>query len=378
MKYNAIGVAGLVLCVGVVAVGQPTGGGLPSPSSPPPGAPSPSVPSPSTPAPGTPSPSGPATGTPSPAAPGGGTKGDGRAGEVDLRPRFKSGQQIRYRLKMTSKNEVTSAQMPDLEQSQEMTQEIGLLMRVREAADSGTTVELVYETVRCELIADGIKAKYDSTKPKRSTKPGQTGPGGMPAIADMDDDELLANAMQGIAGSVVTMTIDSKGNVTNVSSPAGLSGGGNIGAIPGLPGGIPGAGGGAAPGGGGGPLDWLVSSPGHSGFARVGESWTNRDRLGNTPLGSFQMTTVHTLRSANASQAVVDISGRIEPGSAAAGGQGKTQVKESGYKGRYVWDTALGQLKEMTTDSQVSIDGSALGTEMSMLSNSKVRLERVR
>lgn len=318
-----------------------------------------------------------------------------REERVDLRPKFRPGQQIRYTMDIDSSTAVTSDQMPELDQEQKLRQQITFVLRVVETGSDGSTIQMVYERVKVNVESEGFTASYDSAAP-RPVKPGATPrekrkddrrprdadpangepgtgvPGGMPTLADMSDDELLAAAMEGIAGTVVTIDLDAAGNIKSVRGTESLSGGG---VLPGLPGG----GGMGLPvpsKGANGP--WSISSPGQSGFARVGESWTTTSSLGNTPLGAFEMVTRYTLRSAAGGRAEIAISGGIEASSAssAPGSAGGAQVREARYNGRCIWDTNQGQLREMTTTQSATIEGSGLGVPMRMKSNTEVRVRR--
>ena len=346
--------------------------------------------------------SGPGIGGPAAAAPAGAAvqpreqpaRADPR---VDLRPRFKPGQQIRYVMNIDSATDVTSAQMPELDQKQSLRQEITVLLRVVETGSEGSTVEMVYERVKVDLESEAMNASYDSARPaskapaasprekRREEKPRQEpardpdaepGEGGAPSIPalDMTDNEMLAAAMQGIAGTVVTIDLDAAGNITGVRGTESLSGGGSLGGIPGVGG--AGAGVPAPSAGGGGP--WSISSPGQSGFASVGESWSTTSALGGTPLGTFQMVTRYTLRSASGGRATIAINGGIEGGTAApsAPGGGGAQVREARYSGQCIWDTSEGQLREMTTTQSATVEGSGLGVPVVMKSSTDMKVRR--
>jgi hypothetical protein len=321
--------------------------------------------------------------------------GPATAGLVDLRPKFKPGQQVRYTMVIDSSHKATSREMPELDQDQKMRQEFGLLMRVVEVGTEATTVELVYESLKMKIDSGEFKAEYDSTRPpaarKKPTRPGPApatpaGGGQAPAglsdsLADMDDDQVLATAVKGIVGTVVTMKFDANGNITHVSGTGSLVPGGNLGTLG--PGGLvpPGGGvaGGMGAGGGSAAAAWSISSPGQSGFAKVGQTWKNSESLGQTPIGDLSMETEHTLRSASGGRATVSVNGRVQQGSAAGGGAPNTyQVRNGVYRGTYVWDTEQGQLAEMQTDQQVDIDGKPLGVDMSMSSRQAVKIKRAK
>ncbi len=299
-------------------------------------------------------------------------------GKIDLRPKFRRGQQTRYTMTIDSVTDVKSPQLPELDQKQEIRQQIDLLMRVVEAGTDGSTIELVYERVRVSFESDAFSAEYDSARgprskppakrnPKNPKSPGNTDPGDSPlpgdptGILDTTDDEFFAQAMQGIAGTVLTIELDGAGNILSVSGAGSL--------VPG--GGMPAVGGPAG-------SSWIVSSPGQSGFASVGETWSTTSSLGNTPLGNFKMVTNYTLRSATGGKAVIGISGGIEAGSAAdkPGPGGGAQIRDSKYSGTCTWDLGSGQLRELRTSQSATIEGASMGVPMTMRSSTDMTVRR--
>jgi hypothetical protein len=230
------------------------------------------------------------------------------AGTIDLRPKFRTGQQIRYIFDQTAKNTVKSQDPNDttLDQDQKQAQRLGLVMKVVQAGDEGATIQVVYESIKVTLdTPDGI-AEYDSTKPKAkpvgappSPKPPATRPTPLPKspaapppsapgtdpiqeLADLDMNASLALIVGPMVGTTITVKTDRAGAITSVSGGDALGGG--IGGIGGA-GGLGGMGGSLVPS----PsavANWLVAGlggPGNRGFARVGETWTNNDALTGTP-----------------------------------------------------------------------------------------------
>jgi hypothetical protein len=317
-------------------------------------------------------------------------------GTVDLRPKFKAGQQIRYVFDQVAKNQIKSSDPSDnsMDQDQEQTERIGLVMKVVEAGDDGATIQVVYESIKVTLKTPDGPAEYDSTKPKPTakspsptpstkspTKPGTPtikspsttpAPGGsdpLKDIADLDTSGMLGLIVGPMVGSVITVKTDKNGAVTSVSGGEALGGG------MGLPGG-----GGMVPN----PTqmaNWLVAGvggPNNSGRAKVGESWTDNDSLAGTPVGSFKMVTKNTLESATGGAARVSFTGHIEPASeGAAPGTSAGQVQSAAYTGKYVWDTRGGALSEMSTNMSVTMDGGVMGAKGRLSSDTRVQVKRV-
>lgn len=340
-----------------------------------------------------------------------------KPGQIDLRPKFRAGQTIRYVFEQNALNQIKPVDSGGGEEATEQKQSnrIGLVMKVIESGEQGATIQVVYETIKVSLDSNGEKAEFDSTKPKpaalapkttqpkpapgRPAPPGspsktptQTDPDEMPGIpdalkrmADLDMSGILTQMVGPMVGTTITVKTDAKGAITSVTGGEGLSGGmGGMGGLGGMMGG----------GGGGGGLlpsptqmaNWLVAGiggPGNSGFARVGETWTNNDTLSGTPVGAFRMVTTHTLRSVSAGMANVGFVGRVEapsengePGGGGGGGGGLAQVQNAAYSGTYAWDTRAGALSEMGTDMKVSMDAGMGGSKMRMTSQSQVKVKR--
>jgi hypothetical protein len=337
-------------------------------------------------------------------------------GAVDLRPKFRTGQVIKYVFDQAAKSSVKSQDPSDtmLDQDQKQAQRLRLSMKVVQAGDDGATIQVVYDSIKVTLTTPDGVAEYDSTKP--TTKPNSKPIGGQPApssktpaksqpftrpgspatspnatpttnpggadplkdIADMDMNGMLGLMVGPMVGTTITVKTDRTGAITSVTGGEAL--GGSMGGAAGL-GGMGGMGGSLVPS----PsavANWLVSGlggPGNKGYARVGESWTNNDSLSGTPVGAFSMKTTHTLKSASGGSANVAFVGGIEPTSSSAapgGGGGIGQVQSASYTGSYVWDTRSGALAEMGTDMRVVLDASAAGTKVRMTSETQVKVRR--
>lgn len=302
------------------------------------------------------------------------------AREVDIRPRFELGRVTRYRFELRSDNKLTAPNTPEIEGDQKMVQTITLVMKPTAVTDDGATVELVYESIKASLETEDFLATFDSAGgggggggaggSGRTANPGRTpntttpssptnnkgtgGKSGAAAKVDPEMSELLAQIMQPMVGTTLTLQLDPAGNIRKVSGGGALAGGGGLGAL----GGIGGMGGVSMPSAGGAasPMNWLINGPGQRSKVRVGESWTNNDSLGGTPIGGFQMATRHTCRSANQSGAEFSFSGRADKSSSGAGGSGANvpglgsfALKESNYSGNYSWDLRRGELSELTS-----------------------------
>lgn len=332
---------------------------------------------------------------PPPAAPKAPPAETGR--EVDLRPRFRKGDQTRFIMtidntgelrepgqkpsKATPKPRPGKSKTPDPATAglgeQTMKQEIGLLLRVKEAdPEKGATVELVYESLKVDLRSQDMEVSFDSTKKpasKPAAKPGDP-------TASMPTEQDIVDAMlRPMVGTVITLELDADGNITRTSGGSALSMSGMLSAMSGMTGSpMPSA------GAGGDALGSLFSIAKGRGSAAVGESWTTEDTLDNAVIGSFKLTNKTTLKSHNRGIAELAFSGKISPGSQSSPGplSGAAQVKESDFTGQAQWDTQRGMLKSMTSDQRIEMDATIPDADagqraVNMTSRTKVTVKRI-
>jgi hypothetical protein len=374
MTRQTLCAALLALCIGTPGFGQ---AGDPSfPKETPPAEPEkkPATPaSPSTPKdkpkPGAPQPGKPGEGPPpSPGSPGSDPGAPG-AGTVDLRPRFRAGDETRYVMRIKSDNVVNlEGLVPVIEPErkadpkdekdgtkQYMEEEIGFVLKVTSvSSDEGATVELIQERIKLTLKHGEDEFFYDSTAPRRPN----------------DDSDLIEPFMKGVVGKKLTIRFDATGNIRDIQ------GGGEL-ALPGAMGqlGIPADA--KSIGALFGPISTRTSG---RGLYRIGERWTNSDQIDTGPMGSFRMVTQHTLRSARAGAAEVVFDGRIEAGSESGKPGSGFQVRDSHYKGKYTWDTERGQLKSLQSDQEIEIGAGpangAQGKPGGMKAKTSVTVER--
>lgn len=323
--------------------------------------------------------------------------------EVDLRPKFRVGRDTRYRFDLSSANRLKSTTTPELDGDQTLTQSIGLRMHPVELTEDGAVVELIYDSVKATLETADFRAAFDSTRPAGAGRPGSPRPGrsrtpgtstpppgatpspNRSAAPDTDMDDLLAQIMRPMVGTKLTMHVDKNGTITSVSGGDALAGGGID--LQGLLKGLGGAGGlggglgvptGGQGGTGGGPMAWVITGPAQRATVHVGESWTNNDSLSGTPIGGFSMVTKHTCRSAGAGLANFVFSGRADARSLgdATGPLGGFSLKESSYGGTYVWDTARGELKEMSATLNTKIEQTAGNGSTQMSAETRITIRR--
>ncbi len=290
--------------------------------------------------------------------------------QVDLRPRFVPGQAMRYEMSINSRSQLSSKELPEMDGKQAMKQTLRLSLRVLEAGSDGATLEMIYDAAKVSYESDEMSAEYDSANPP----PARPGTGTTPAgnrspdpLADPDASKLLESLVKGMVGAKLLLKTDSAGNITSVTGDGGLSimSKSFMASVGGS--GLPGLGGGAGAGGAGGSpspsetAKWLIGGLRPSGMARVGETWTNIDSLGGTPLGEFQMRTEHTLATHRAGIAAVKFSGKATATSAGSPSPTGFQLDHMTNDGTYQWDTRRGMLLRMDADMRVGISASLTG-----------------
>lgn len=278
---------------------------------------------------------------------------------VDLRPKFRKGETIRFTMNLESKSKTTIPALDDKPQEALSTHELGLVFKVKDVTDDGVTIELTFSRIKATRKTTDENEKFDSSQPPAKDKASTMGP-----------------QLRALAGTTLTLTLDKDGNVSNIdggdalmalapdggasgSLPGGLAPPSTSGAPPGSPGN---AGGGS---GFGAALGSIFNIKKGSGMASVGEEWTNSDSLNSGLLGSFTITDKNKLKSFNGSDAVVTVTGFIAPGSGGNESLSIVKIKDSSFAGDYTWSVREGMLRKMNLHQHVVIEtGGSLGATM--------------
>lgn len=326
-------------------------------------------------------------------------------GLVDLRPKFKVGQSRRLKMENVSVSKLPKAKLPGLDEdpttkppsgpgtpkpatsrpgtpatkpsntpsladttTSTFLNEFTLVFTPTAIDESSTaTVDVVFEAIKAKVESEFANDTFDSTKPA----PNKPKPSGTNPLGDLGETPLLEQTLRPLVGEKITLTIDRDGNITNVaggdklaalfqSSPAG---------------GLPGTGSGATAASLFGPIFTAAKSKGH---ASVGESWTIADKLSLSMLGDITMQTRHTLRSHAAARATVEISGAIQPGSAAPDPGKPFSLRACEHAGSYVWNTDDGFVESMTSNQSMKVDFSFAGMSGTADSTQTTKVTRIR
>ncbi|MBC7834744.1 MAG: hypothetical protein H7Y88_06545 [Phycisphaerales bacterium] len=286
--------------------------------------------------------------TPEKPAPDGGSGGPKKAKDgvrIDLRPKWRQGSVTKFKIDSTATSKPRLEGMDELGRAdQTMDHQMVLALTVKQVQEDGSaTVEAKIVSLKMHVAAGGDDViTFDSSKP--ASKDDQTGA-----------------SMRGSVGAPFTIELDSQGNISKVTGADMLAG----------------------------PLAEQLGSPDAAknmlgpiftrsagdGMAAVGETWMNEDEMSMGPMGGMKMTTEHKLVSARGGKAVVTITGKLE--SQSEGMEAALKITESKYDGRYVWDTELGMLDEMTMTQGLTMSGEMQGAKMSQSVQSTHKMKRV-
>ncbi|HYF15907.1 MAG TPA: DUF6263 family protein [Phycisphaerales bacterium] len=239
--------------------------------------------------------------------------------EIDLRPKFRKGQETRYTLKMDTTSEQRTGEDSA---KQTTTQEIDLTLRVKDVGqDGGATVEMVYDALKLKSDSPLSAWEFDSKSPPSK---------------DGDVGALL----RPVVGLTLTMQTDATGAITSVSTPpGGAVSGDTLGQFTGA--------------------DMVKSMFGPitgiargDGTASVGATWVNESVM-TAALGAMRMRNTYTLRAHRGNTADLDISGTV---SLDGGSQGLFTIREGSTKGNAAWDTEAGILASMDMTLRTIVD----------------------
>jgi hypothetical protein len=224
---------------------------------------------------------------------------------------------------------------------------MGLTMNVLEVSAQGVAqVQMVFDSLKITAKTADAEVEFDSSKPLT------------------DNADMAAALLKPLVGSTITMTVDRAGNISQVSGGEAFTMLGQI---------ASGSGGGSQP-----LFGPIFSGRPTDGFAKVGESWENEDKVSTSLLGGFKMVTRHTLRGMVGRDAQVMLTGRIEPESEAAG-ESPYKITSSSHNGSYTWDTATGQLAKMESKMKVCLEGTIAERPMATCTKSMdVKVTRIR
>lgn len=254
--------------------------------------------------------------------------GGAQAGKVDLRPKFRAGQEARFDMDLRIAG---SQAFADLGESKtESTQKLGLKMVVRDAAPGGSaTVDMIYESVSLRSVNPMMTIEFDSAaKPK--------------------PEDPIDAMLRPIVGVTLRLVVDATGNIQSVT-PVGDSPSSS-----------------AAAGGMGGQLlsqftgadivrgmfGRIFTISAGDGTYSVGETWTNESAMGGA-MGGWKVRNTYTLESHRGTKANIRISGTVQLDGSASG---PASIKEGSTSGTATWNTEDGLLDTMDYTQKLVVE----------------------
>lgn len=270
--------------------------------------------------------------------------------EIDLRPKFKPGQEIRFKLELRSREltapnpkappaggKAPTPSRPKSDpapspgrpattgESQELDsfrQEVVVKLKVTGVdRERGTSADLVFESFKMAGTTAVGPVDFDSAKPARKDNP-------------------IDEALRGIVGTTLEVTFDRDGNMTDARPKAVPGKGDDLSAM--LSGVLT----------GGDVVKSLLGptvSAGARTSARVGERWTEQSRMGATG-GTWTLNVTKTLSVVRGGVAVIDMTGAVtlDPSSQGGAGSGSLGVDAtSTYRGTCEWDVERGMVRRV-------------------------------
>ena len=269
---------------------------------------------------------------------------------ANLRPKFSTGQETRYTMEFAANQSTSSPAFSGAEQRTVYSQKLGLLRRVKEASDAGTTIELVVESAKVSMKSGPMMSEdFDSASPP-----------------EHDATNQLAGGIRAIIGKPVTIRLGPDGRIASIT--------GNKELIPQGPEGQ------VAQALVGDEMLRSTLSPLWSldrapATATTGQKWQRIDQAPAPPVGTMTVTTDQTLTSIDKGKALIDVSGSIELKH--DGNSLPAELKSSSLSGQYIWDTVAGMLERQEVVQKMEMSATLQGAAFTIASDLTVKLARV-
>lgn len=242
------------------------------------------------------------------------------AGEVNLRPQFKTGAEARYEMNGMSHNVTKASMLPDGQMKQVVTQQYRVAFKVTEVKPDFATIEATYQHIKVDVKSPmpGMTPSFDSAQP-----------------VETDADNTLAPFLRPIIGAKITLKVAASGEILDVSAPEAKPQAGPLSAIA---------------------MQFtdrdavksnfamIFSLGNQSGVAEKGATWESNEEHLLNPGASLSQKLTYTLASVEGNIASFNITGRSELKITGGQMQG-AKLEESRISGLAMWDTSAGMLK---------------------------------
>jgi hypothetical protein len=271
---------------------------------------------------------------------------------IDLRPKFTVGRDFRLTLVTEETTTLSGELLPEASKSSRRGEFQMLLKPVVTEGDT-SLVDLTFERVKYSLVDGETKATFDSTQAPKT-----------------DEDKTLAEALKPFVNATLKVRFDKDGNITGMEGGDQILGGGAMGSVGQQLGSV---------GGLNNLLGPVINVKNTKGQVKVGEKWTAESRLGDMGIGQFKVKTDYHAKGMRNGLAEIAFDGKIDSDSESMSTAMK--LKNSTYKGTYLWDTEMGMLKSMEMDQvltiEQSLDANNKGKpDMSVQRTAKTRVTR--
>lgn len=272
---------------------------------------------------------------------------------IDLRPKFTVGRDFRLTL-VTEETTTMSGELlgPDASKNSRRG-EFQLLLKPVVTEGETSLVDLTFERIKYSLTDGDTKATFDSTQAPKT-----------------DADKTLAEALKPFVNATLKLRFDKDGNITSMEGGDQILGGGAMGSVGQQLGSIAGLNNLLGP---------VVNLKNTKGQVKVGEKWSTESRLGEMGIGQFKIKTDYHAKGMRNGLAEIAFDGKLDSDS--EGMSAAIKLKNSTYKGTYLWDTEMGMIKSMEMDQVLTIeqsldDNNKGKPDMSIQRTAKTRVTR--
>lgn len=258
---------------------------------------------------------------------------------VDLTPRYQTGESIRFSQHIVRKDEMSVKSGGPEKMVLSIDQTVEYTLRVEAASESSTSLALEITKIKASAVAPQGKYDWDSSAP----------------ADDQDVNNPVAVAFRSLVGSVMQLTLDKDGNITDVKADSKLG---------------PPARGAMQPfvvnligtdqvKARWGSILWV--KPGRE-PAAVGSSWTRADSAVAAALGAkFVTETTATLKGVKDGAAEISTSGKYVLEALEKGKEPAATMSDTKAEGSVLWNTKAGRVQDHTWNQWYTMNVNAQG-----------------
>lgn len=277
--------------------------------------------------------------------------------KVDLTPSYKTGESIRFSQHIVRKDEMSVKTGPE-KMVLSIDQTVEYTLRVEAANETSTSLALEITKIVASAVAPQGKYDWDSSAP----------------VDDQDVNNPVAVAFRSLVGSVMQLTLDKDGNITDVKADSKLG---------------PPARGAMQPfvvnltgtdqvKARWGSILWV--KPGRE-PAAVGSNWTRSDSAVAAALGAkFVTETTSTLKGVKDGTAEISTAGKYILEALEKGKEPAATMTDTKAEGRVLWNTKAGRVQDHTWNQwytmNVNAQGMAVVRTIELKTETKVMAEK--